>query len=305
MNDASIHIVTISTDNKFYYPNLVESCKKNKGELITLGFGEKWRGYNWKFRKMIDYLSNLSDDKIVCFVDGYDVISCRDLTELADEFIKLKNKYKCKIVAGCDDYGYIGKNIFTRISFGKCDNHYLNSGTYIGYAKDLKDIITKIYELNPSDAADDQVLMIQYYNENPGEIYIDHECKLFLAFSSCPLMNVDEFTQIKIVNNKLHAVDYKSMPFFIHAPGNGLLDNIIIKMGYGIPDKNIKKDFTHYMIEKLYYHIPRIVVTHKYIFLSFLIITISCVVVVKFYIINKSRYNKIMNSSKKSYNKNL
>jgi len=175
MLDKNVEIITVSTDDKFYYPYLVESCKKNKGKLTTLGMGEEWRGYNWKFRKMIDYLNTLNDDIIVCFVDGYDVISCRDLTELAYEFIKLKNKYKCKIVAGCDDYGFTGKKIVAHISFGKCDNHYLNTGTYIGYVKDLKDIISKIYQLNPSDSADDQVLMIQYYNENPGEIYIDSE----------------------------------------------------------------------------------------------------------------------------------
>lgn len=300
MTNKKVEIVTISTEKKFYYPHLVESCKKNKGKLITLGMNEEWRGYNWRFRKMLNYLSNLSDDNIVCFIDGYDVISCRDLTELADEFIKLKNKYKCKMVVGCDDYGYIGKKIVAHLSFGKCGNHYLNAGTYIGYVKDLKDIITKIYELNPTDAADDQVLMIQYYNERPGEIHIDHECKLFLTLMY-PLMDID----IKVDNNKVYTDDYKSMPFFIHAPGNGFLDNIIIKMGYGIPDKNIKKDFTYSIIEKLYYHITRIVVTHKYILLSFFVITIACVVVIKFYIKNKSSYNKIMNSSKKSYNKNL
>ena len=91
MVDKKVEIVTISTDNKFYYPNLVESCKKNKGTLTTLGMGEKWQGYNWRFKKILNYLSNLSDDTIVCIIDGYDVISCRDLRELADEFIKIKN----------------------------------------------------------------------------------------------------------------------------------------------------------------------------------------------------------------------
>lgn len=300
MTDKNVEVITISTEKKFYYKNLVESCKKNKGKLTTLGMGEEWRGYNWRFRKMINYLSNLSDDTIVCFIDGYDVISCRDLTELADEFIKLKNKYKCKIVAGCDDYGYIGKKIVAHLSFGKCGNHYLNAGTYIGYVKDLKDIITKIYELNPSDSADDQVLMIQYYNEHPGEIHIDHECKLFLVLGY-PLMNID----IKTDNNKVYTNDYKSMPFFIHAPGNGFLDNIIIKLGYGTPDSDVKKKLTYAMADKLYYHLKRMVIDYKYIILSFFVITIACIVVIKFYIINKGSYNKIMNSSKKSYNKKL
>jgi procollagen-lysine,2-oxoglutarate 5-dioxygenase len=273
MLDKNIEVITISTDNKFYYPYLVESCKKNKGKLTTLGMGEEWQGYNWKFKKMLNYLTNLSDDMIVCFVDGYDVISSRDLTELAYEFIKLKNKYKCKIIAGCDEYGFIGKKIVAHMSFGKCDNHYLNSGTYIGYVKDLKDIISKIYHLNPSDSADDQVLMVQYYNEHPGEIHIDHECKLFLTLMY-PLIEVDYFTPITINNNKLHAIDYKSMPFFVHAPGNGFLNNIIIKLGYGTPDSDVKNKLTYAMADKLYYHLKRLFIDYKYIFLSIIVILV-------------------------------
>ena len=297
MTNKKVEIVTISTEKKFYYPNLVVSCKKNKGELTTLGMGEELKGYNWRFRKMIDYLSNLSDDKIVCFIDGYDVVSCRDLTELADEFIKLKNKYKCKMVVGCDDYGYIGKNIVANISFGKCGNHYLNAGTYIGYVKDLKDIISKIYELNPTDAADDQALMIKYYNEHPGEIHIDHECKLFLTLLY-PLTEIDYFTSITINNNKLYAVNYKTMPFFIHAPGNGFLNNIIIKLGYGTPDSDVKKKLTYAMADKIYYHLKRLVIDYKYIFLVIIVILVVILFTITKHIINKKSTISIKNKKK-------
>ena len=293
MVDKNVEVITISTDNKFYYPNLVESCRKNKGKLTTLGMGEDWRGYNWRFRKIIDYLSNLSDDRIVCIIDGYDLICCRDLRELADEFIKLKNKYKCKIIAGCDDYGFIGKKVFDGIFFRKCGNHYLNSGTYIGYAKDLKDIINKIHQLNPSDSADDQVLMIQYYNEHPGEIHIDHECKLFLTLMY-PLMNID----VNIDNNnKVYTDDYKSMPFFIHAQGNGFLNNIIVKLGYGTPDSDIKKNLIYSFISKSHYHLKRVFMEHKYIFLSMIVILSIIVVfmtknIIKNPVSNKNKKNK-------------
>jgi hypothetical protein len=289
MTYKNVEILTISTEKKFYYPTLVESCKKNKGKLTTLGMGEEWKGYNWKFRKMIDYLSNLSDDKIVCFVDGYDVISCRDLTDLADEFIKLKNKYKCKIVVGCDDYGFTGKRIFTNLSFGKCDSHYLNSGTYIGYVKDVKDIITKIYKLNPSDTEDDQALMIQYYKEYPGEIHIDYECKLFLVLF-CPIMSIDYFTPLTIINNILYSNEFKTMPFFIHAPGNGFLDNIIIKMGYQNMDKNIKKKLIYSMADKAYYHSKRLIIYYKYIILTLVIIL---AILVYYIMINTNKRNHI------------
>ena len=205
------------------------------------------------------------------------------------------------MVVGCDNYGYIGKNFFTNIFFGKCGDgeYYLNAGTYIGYAKDLKDIISKIYELNPTDAADDQVLMIKYYNEHPGEIHIDNECKLFLVLSY-PLIEVDYFTSITINNNKLHAIDYKSMPFFIHAPGNGFLNNIIIKLGYGTPDSDVKKNLTYAMAYKLCYHLKRLFIDYKYIFLSIIVILVVISFTMTKNIIKKKSIISIKNKKNKT-----
>jgi hypothetical protein len=72
MND--IHIVTVATESKYYFPYLVESCKKHGLNLEVLGFGEKWTGFNMRFRLMTDYLKQLPENDIVCFVDGYDVL---------------------------------------------------------------------------------------------------------------------------------------------------------------------------------------------------------------------------------------
>jgi hypothetical protein len=51
----NFHIVTVATESKYYFPYLLESCKNNGKELEVLGYGEKWEGLNWKFKKMIDY----------------------------------------------------------------------------------------------------------------------------------------------------------------------------------------------------------------------------------------------------------
>ena len=36
-------------------PYLVESCKRNGKELTILGYGEKWQGFVWRFKLMIEY----------------------------------------------------------------------------------------------------------------------------------------------------------------------------------------------------------------------------------------------------------
>jgi hypothetical protein len=120
--------------------------------------------------------------------------------------------------------------------FGTCNDNRINSGTYIGYVKDILEVIQKIYELNPRNDADDQVLMIQYCKKTNNEIYCDTESKLFLALVY-PLEEVDRYVEIDE-----NILTYQSSkPFFLHAPGYGYLENVIKKLGYNIENDNIKK----------------------------------------------------------------
>jgi hypothetical protein len=81
------------------------------------------------------------------------------------------------------------------------------------------------------------------------------------------------------------------MPFFIHAPGNGFLDNIIIKLGYGTPDSDVKKKLTYAMADKLYYHLKRMVIDYKYIILSIIVILVVIMKNKNTTIIKKIKYS--------------
>lgn len=247
MND--LHIVTVVTDSKYYFPYLVESCKKYGKELTILGYGKKWLGFAWKYKLMIDYLKNLPKTDIVCFIDAYDVICLRDLSELKKEFIKIRNSTNCKIIVGHDKIDtstlyYTANYYFNYYYFGLCDNVFLNSGTYIGYVYDLLDILTKVYNETIENIDDDQILLIDYCKKNKKEIYIDVDNKLFLTINK-KSSEIDDLVEIK--NNKL--IYNNNEPFFIHGPGKTSLTNILSKLDYklyelekhnNIPDANLK-----------------------------------------------------------------
>ena len=128
--------------------------------------------------------------------------------------------------------------------FGKCKNQSINSGTYIGQVDDVLNIIQKIYDLNPKNDADDQVLMTKYCNLHPNDLYIDTDNQLFLTLGY-PLEQLDKYTNIE--NGKL---TYNgNQPFFIHAPGYGLLDNVITKLGYSY-NSNIANEYYSYFLYK-------------------------------------------------------
>uniref|UniRef100_A0A6C0D3Q9 PLOD1-3-like GT domain-containing protein n=1 Tax=viral metagenome TaxID=1070528 RepID=A0A6C0D3Q9_9ZZZZ len=224
MND--LHIVTVATESKYYFPYLIESCKKYGKELEVLGYGEKWLGFNWKFKKMLEYLNQIPENDIVCFVDGYDVLCLRELNEMKKEFIRLKEKYNCKIIVAEDKttntlFTYIGS-----IIFGQCKGININSGTYIGYAKDLLIILEDIYTKNPDNKNDDQMLLTEHCINNDQLFHIDTESELFFTQVTI-LGEISDYITIK--NNEVIARNNK--PFFIHVP-HGFLDKLIIELGY-------------------------------------------------------------------------
>jgi len=207
-----LHIVTVVTESKYYFPYLVQSCRRYGKEIEILGYGQKWKGFNWRFKLIIKYLESLNMNDIVCVVDGYDVICTRNLNELKNMFLKVYNETKCKIIVGYDNVkhtNYINK--FTiKMFYGTCNNISLNAGTYIGYVKDLLEIIKQILNKNSNDNADDQILLTNLCNKNSKLFNIDKNNEIFLTLVH-PLHEIDDIIEI----NNYGEISYKGIsPFF-------------------------------------------------------------------------------------------
>jgi hypothetical protein len=235
MLNNNIHIVTVATEPKFYFEYLKKSCENNGKNLEVLGFGEEWKGFAWRFLLILDYIKKLREDDIICFIDGYDVICVRDLSKLKDEFLKIQSREKCKIIVGMEIH--LDNGIIPSLVFGKCKGLSINAGTYIGYIKDIYEILNNTYNLNPDLKADDQLLITKYCNKTENDIYIDKNNELFLTIVN-EYNELDEL--IKIDKNEVVYNDNK--PFFIHGPSNTYLDNLIIKLGYDYNYNNKIKD---------------------------------------------------------------
>lgn len=274
---SNLHIVTVATDSEYYFPYLIETCKNNGKNIVVLGYGKKWQGFKWKFKLMIDYIEKLNDIDIVCFVDGYDVICIRNLEQLKDEFIKLKKKYNCKLITGHDKVINYFVQKYITYTYGTCNNLNLNSGTYIGYVKDLKYILNNILNLNKfKNINDDQILYTKYCNDNNNDIYIDSNGELFLTIVY-PNNDIDNYLDF---NNNIISYN-NNKPFFIHGPGGTYLDNILIKLNYKC---NIKNN-----IKKTYYK-KNLLHTDKYLYLFFIFILIIIFIYFMFFCIKNKKY---------------
>lgn len=234
-----LFIVTVSTDNKYYFDYLKNSCKKNGKDLVVLGYGEKWKGFNWRFKVILEYAEKLNPNDIICVIDGYDVISVRNLESLPIIFNQIQKEKNCKIIVGYDNLNHTNllNKLLVYFKFGRCNDYQLNAGTYIGYVRDIIHVITNLLYLNSNDQADDQVLLTKYCNSNVNDVYIDIDNKIFLTIDA-PFKEASQFVQFK--NN---SVSYNNRePFFIHGPGKTYLNDIIVKLNYHKGNDNTLKN---------------------------------------------------------------
>jgi hypothetical protein len=95
------------------------------------------------------------------------------------------------------------------------------------------EILQNIYEENPNDKYDDQKLLTEYCKKHEDIFHLDTESSFFGVLTKL-IAEVDGMVHIE---NKDVYVNTQR-PFFIHAPGAGYLDNIIIRLGYEYDSDN-------------------------------------------------------------------
>lgn len=219
-----IRYVCIATDSKLYFPYL----NKLIPDLVVLGMGMKWTGYCMKYELLVEYLKTLDNNDIVCFIDAYDVLPTKNIIHLEQKFrdFSIKNP-DIKIIVG-DEQKTINefkeknkRNILCQLQnefllINKnfiFNNSHINSGTYIGYVSNILSVLSSI--LQKHNVEDDQVELIEYAQKNPHHIHADTEQQFFR-----PGWNV--FMQ-------QFNLDGNTTCSFIHANGNGLLDDFLLE----------------------------------------------------------------------------
>lgn len=144
-------IITYATHSEGMFNELINSDV----EITVLGWGTKWNGFMDKFNAVQKFLSTQRDDEIIVFLDGFDSKINKSLLHLENVF-RLMN---CKVLVSLDDK--IGTSDFmpdcvhkyiTRKVFSTCKgSHTANTGLYMGYAKELRQVLATI-----QDGEDDQ-----------------------------------------------------------------------------------------------------------------------------------------------------
>ena len=227
----------MATDsNHFGYQSLRRSAGFLGHTLINLGEGTVWGGYNTKLILMKEALEKVRDDRLVMFVDGYDTLLQRGPEETVARFEALVEDFQQEHYGGeIDDVEYSEPVIFGAEYLcwpvdEVCEqyeegtayagrNRYLNSGTYIGRAGLIRELLE---DLDSKPDGDDQlyysVKLVRYIQSGTGvPIVLDGEKILFQTLLSNELdwkIETDEE-----VIHWLYHHDDDMIPAVIHGQG--------------------------------------------------------------------------------------
>ena len=206
---TSIKYVCVATEMKLYLPSLKELIP----DLVILGLHTPWEGFITKYKLLTAYLSEIKDDTLICFIDAYDVLPTKQLAHLESKYRAFREtNTQAKIIVGYDKVDNILHEFASRLIFGTVDDMRLNSGQFIGRAKDVREVID--YILKQSEFQTDQIELTKYANQFKDQVYIDVKQEFFYV-KSLPLREV-------MLPKSIQSTAGPG-PAFIHANGNGFL----------------------------------------------------------------------------------
>jgi len=276
-------VITVATHKSGYFNSLEESAERLGYELVVLGLGEKWKGFGWRTRLLIDYLKTLPSDEFFIAVDAYDVILLRDSTAAIEGFKKTGANFLCggfrklKGLAG----------ILQEQEFGSSTSHKLLQGPYnsicAGTWMSTPKVAIELWDSpkylgSLQDNGDDQRLLNRMFDDmGQSSITPDINFSVFMTlFPHMLTRKIRDIDDIRISNhNTLISGITNSEPILLHALCNADIQELLEKLNF-----NNTNDLTtnEYIMNKTLYH-TKTMIKHSWVaklivFIAFIILMV-------------------------------
>jgi len=177
-----IHCITVSTKDNEKLQRLLKSAKKYNINIEVLGLDMNTdtlghsdnQKFGMKLRYPLEYLNKLDDNDLLLFSDAWDVIYIDNLDSIYEKY----KKFNKPIVFGAELFAWPDADKASEYTDTQNEYFkYLNSGLYIGVAKDLKEILNNY---KGGEDIDDQRFWVDMYFKNRDKIALDVKAELFL-----------------------------------------------------------------------------------------------------------------------------
>lgn len=215
-------VLTVGTNNTDGLNRFKNYCSIYGFYYKILGFGEKWIGgkmnegtgggqkINLLKKELDNYTIDELNNTFILFTDCYDVIICGSPYEVIYKFKKMNKP----IIFSAEKYCWPDLTLKSKYKNNLTKYKYLNSGGFIGLAKDIYNILNNVV-----DNSDDQLYYTKYFleNNNNNNIILDNYCEIFQT-----LNGVNDDLEINYKKSRIINKIFNTEPIFIH--GNGPLN---------------------------------------------------------------------------------
>ena len=208
-----LHIVTFATDeSKLIH---LKRTSELAGLDVTFLMKSKWMGWDGRLRWIMEFMENISDNDVICFIDAYDVLAFSNKDEILDKFYKFNSDLVLGAELNC--YPEHIKHTYPQTS-NSTNYKYVNAGGYIGYKHAIEKLFTwkpfdEIAKLCMSEVGGDQHYVSLYYIANYTSIALDTNCSIF---QNMHWVNWNDFD---IVNGRIVNRVLQTLPCFMHFNG--------------------------------------------------------------------------------------
>lgn len=241
---TQVQVITVATHSEGYYEALKAGCEQANVSFVTLGWGQRWEGFAWKFSTMKSYLQKLkheasktSASTLFVFVDGFDVLPVFARQEdVIERYASLTNTDDIILGVNSQSESFLEsiQAICNDLIFGKCMGRSLNSGVYAGPLTKLITLLDICLSAQKSEdvAHDDQYLLTRICRACPEWVVkntkFDDE-GVFVLNGTCALA--------PSVSRKLLRAVTKTdrRPMFIHGAGHCFMQAIQDELGLSLP----------------------------------------------------------------------
>lgn len=194
-----LKVITVATQENYGLKMLRRSLDLAGMDYTVLGIGESWRGFGTKVILTRQYLRTLEGYTHFIFVDAYDTLFLKPITDYEGGIIFSSEK-------NCwPDYN-------APYPESKAIFRYLNSGCYIAPIDEYL-ALTDQFPIDYSD--DDQRYFTNIYLKS-GKIKLDTDCRLFQSYA------FTDHNDLTLYHNKIINNHSQSEPAAIHFNGKCL-----------------------------------------------------------------------------------
>ena len=229
-----MYLFAVCTHNDGWYDALVMSAQQGGYIMETLGWQCEWGGFVWRLGLMMDAMSKLEEEDLVCFTDAYDVIMLVPATELEARYRLLVNNGGVLISVDNPTREVIVDTVVGAI-FGTCvDDKTVNAGAYMGTVAGLRTFLHLIQKVaaNRGERDDQKVInsLCRYIVKDlltvdtRGDIFFHTACKtgvVGFVSGTCPF-GLNEDLVNPLTNRR---------PAVLHAPAGLNLDYVCEQLG--------------------------------------------------------------------------